>query len=79
VNESATKQKLVCSMAQLAHELGVPIVAEGVETREERRSLVRLGCNLLQGYLFARPGRPLPVVPFEELGAQSIASLPVAS
>lgn len=79
VNESTTKQKLVSSMAQLARELAVPIIAEGVETREERRTLLRLGCNLLQGYLFARPGRPLPEVPFEHLAAESTASSPVGS
>jgi EAL domain-containing protein (putative c-di-GMP-specific phosphodiesterase class I) len=79
VHESSTKQKLVGSMAQLARELAVPLVAEGVETCEERRTLLRLGCNLLQGYLFARPGRPLPEVPFEHLAADSVAAPPVGA
>src|SRR5262249_9754417 len=39
VNANPTRQKLVASMAQLARDLGVALVAEGVETREERRVL----------------------------------------
>jgi EAL domain-containing protein (putative c-di-GMP-specific phosphodiesterase class I) len=36
------------------------VVAEGVETALERDMLVALGCDLLQGYLLAMPGRPFP-------------------
>lgn len=49
------KQKLVSSMTVLCRELGVLVVAEGVETPAERNVLVDLGCDLLQGFLFARP------------------------
>jgi EAL domain-containing protein (putative c-di-GMP-specific phosphodiesterase class I) len=34
------------------------VIAEGVETETEARLLVELGCDLLQGYLIARPGLP---------------------
>ncbi len=51
------KQSIVRSMARLCGELGIELVSEGVETVEERRTLVELGCNLFQGYLFARPSR----------------------
>lgn len=77
VNANPTRQKLVASMAQLARDLGVALVAEGVETREERRVLYALGCDLLQGYLFARPARALPGVAFEAAGGES-RSLPPA-
>ena len=40
------------------------MVAEGIETPEERDTLVLLGGDLCQGYLFARPGRPFPGVKF---------------
>ena len=41
----------------LAHALGSPVVAEGVETaRAGRPGLRQLGCDYGQGYLFARPG-----------------------
>jgi EAL domain-containing protein (putative c-di-GMP-specific phosphodiesterase class I) len=77
VHANPTRQKLVASMAQLARDLGVPLVAEGVETREERRVLYALGCDLLQGYLFARPARVLPGVAFERLEAESRMMPPV--
>jgi EAL domain-containing protein (putative c-di-GMP-specific phosphodiesterase class I) len=44
-------------MKRLCDELNILVVAEGVETIAERDTLVDLGCDLLQGYLFARPGR----------------------
>jgi EAL domain-containing protein (putative c-di-GMP-specific phosphodiesterase class I) len=40
--------------------MGKRIIAEGVEVAAERDSLIELGCDLLQGYLFAKPGRPFP-------------------
>ena len=39
----------------LAHNLGLKVVAEGVETEAQRAFLVDHGCDLLQGYLFSRP------------------------
>jgi EAL domain-containing protein (putative c-di-GMP-specific phosphodiesterase class I)/FixJ family two-component response regulator len=51
------RQSIVRSMKQLCDELGILVVAEGVETVAERDMLVHLGCDLLQGYLFARPAR----------------------
>jgi c-di-GMP-specific phosphodiesterase len=42
--------------------MGMLVVGEGVETLEERRCLETLNCDLLQGYLIARPGKPFPEV-----------------
>lgn len=57
-----TKRSLVRAMARLASELGTKVVAEGIETADERDSAVELGCDLLQGYFFAKPGRAFPTV-----------------
>ena len=54
------KQTIVRSMCRLCEELGILVVAEGVEKEAERDALADLGCDLLQGYLFARPERGLP-------------------
>ena len=62
VHKNNTKQKIIRSMAGLSKDMGMLVVAEGVETREEREALIELGCDLLQGYLFARPGPPFPEV-----------------
>jgi EAL domain-containing protein (putative c-di-GMP-specific phosphodiesterase class I) len=64
IDESTAKQRIVGSMARLCEEMKVMMVAEGVETVEERDTLGALGCPILQGYLFARPTRELvcPVV-----------------
>ncbi len=60
VDQSATKKRLIRSMTSLCKDLSIVTVAEGIETPEERDTVVLLGCDLLQGYLFARPGRPFP-------------------
>jgi EAL domain-containing protein (putative c-di-GMP-specific phosphodiesterase class I) len=43
------------AIVALGHTLGLRVVAEGVERIEEARELALLGCDELQGYLFARP------------------------
>jgi EAL domain-containing protein (putative c-di-GMP-specific phosphodiesterase class I)/ActR/RegA family two-component response regulator len=55
-----TKQKIIRSVARLARDMGIVVVAEGVETGAERDTLIELGCDLLQGFLFARPGPAFP-------------------
>jgi EAL domain-containing protein (putative c-di-GMP-specific phosphodiesterase class I) len=62
VHLSSTRQKVIRSMTTLARDMGILVVAEGVESMDERNCLVDLGCDLLQGFFFARPGRPFPVV-----------------
>ena len=46
---------IVQAIVTLAQQLGLRVVAEGVETPEEIEVLRRLGCDLVQGYLFSRP------------------------
>jgi EAL domain-containing protein (putative c-di-GMP-specific phosphodiesterase class I) len=46
---------IVQAIVTLAQQLGLRVVAEGVETAEELEVLRQLGCDFVQGYLFARP------------------------
>jgi len=46
---------IVATMITLGHNLGLTVVAEGVETGEQRQILVDQGCDLAQGYLFSPP------------------------
>ncbi len=49
---------LVRSILSLANALGISTTAEGIESERQRATLVRLGCQNLQGYLFAKPMPP---------------------
>jgi EAL domain-containing protein (putative c-di-GMP-specific phosphodiesterase class I) len=60
IDRSAVKQKLVRSIVALCTELGIHLIAEGIETPEERDTVITLGGDLCQGYLFARPDRGFP-------------------
>jgi EAL domain-containing protein (putative c-di-GMP-specific phosphodiesterase class I) len=62
VDRSNVKQKLVASMTSVCRDMGLLTVAEGVESRAERDTLIQLGCDLLQGFYFARPGPAFPPV-----------------
>jgi EAL domain-containing protein (putative c-di-GMP-specific phosphodiesterase class I) len=73
IDREPRKQSIVRSMTSLCKELGTIVVAEGIETPEERDTLLGLGCNLLQGFLFARPGRFFAV---PDWGAETFAPLP---
>jgi EAL domain-containing protein (putative c-di-GMP-specific phosphodiesterase class I) len=55
LEESARTRRLVDSMSQMVHSLGLTAVAEGVETLEQAQSLRGMGFELAQGYFFARP------------------------
>ena len=60
IDKSDTRQRVVGAMVRLSHEMGIRVVGEGVETQAERDALVALGCDLLQGYFFAKPGPGFP-------------------
>jgi EAL domain-containing protein (putative c-di-GMP-specific phosphodiesterase class I) len=62
VDRTATKQRLVRSLAEACRDLDIHLIAEGVETEAELATLVELGCDHFQGYLFGRPGSPPPAV-----------------
>lgn len=53
--QDRTSLELVRAMATMAKALGIQVVAEGVETKEQAIVLKELGCDFLQGYLFAKP------------------------
>ena len=55
LTEDAGDAAIVRSIINLAGEIGMTVVAEGVETEEQRRALRLLGCDLLQGYLLGVP------------------------
>jgi EAL domain-containing protein (putative c-di-GMP-specific phosphodiesterase class I)/ActR/RegA family two-component response regulator len=62
VDSSPTRRKVIAAMTSFFAEMNVNVVAEGVETESERNTLVGLGVDLMQGFLFARPA-PMPEQP----------------
>ena len=58
VDKHPMKQRLIRSVTDLCRDQGITVIGEGVETDAEAQVLVDLGCDLLQGYLIARPGLP---------------------
>ena len=61
VDHDPYKASIAHKLIELAHELGIVVVAEGVETGEQWRWLADHGADYAQGYLFARPASPPPV------------------
>ena len=62
IHREPVKQRIVRSLTSLCHDSGMVVVAEGIETAAERDAVAECGCDLMQGYLFARPGKPFPEV-----------------
>ncbi|MGZ4556720.1 MAG: putative bifunctional diguanylate cyclase/phosphodiesterase, partial [Mycobacteriaceae bacterium] len=46
---------IVAAIANLAHALGLSVIAEGVETQEQRKEIIALGCEFAQGFLYSTP------------------------
>lgn len=61
--KDATQRSLIACIIEMAHVLGMKVVAEGVETLEQRNWLREYGCDFMQGYLVSPP------VPLQEAQA----------
>jgi diguanylate cyclase (GGDEF)-like protein len=76
VNEAGSRDSiLVRATVELAHQLGLTVVAEGVEDADTQRLLGDLECDVAQGFHFARP---MPAAEFGAWLSQSVAGLPVS-
>lgn len=63
--EQRQKSKTIMeNIAQMMQKLQLPVIAEGVETKEQADFLASIGCNIIQGYYYAKP---MPATKFEEL------------
>jgi len=55
MTETNDNAEIVKTIVSLAHNLGMEVIAEGVETVDQWQKLRALGCQYAQGYLFSRP------------------------
>jgi diguanylate cyclase (GGDEF)-like protein len=64
IDKNSESRAIVSNIIGLAKKMGISVLAEGVETREQLISLKKLGCNMIQGYYFSPP---IPADDFTEL------------
>jgi EAL domain-containing protein (putative c-di-GMP-specific phosphodiesterase class I) len=62
VDKNARQRQLVSSIVSLCRDLKAKVVVEGIETEEELAALRDSGADFAQGYLFARPAYPIPLI-----------------
>lgn len=75
VGESTHLANIVHSALDIGQRLGLTTVAEGVETLEELKVLREMGCDEIQGYLFARPMPACDVMPWLNDNAANLSLL----
>lgn len=55
ITSIADKQAVVDAIIQMAHRLHMKVIAEGVEQKDQVKLLEKLGCDMIQGYYYAKP------------------------
>ena len=73
--ENTKSARLVAIMIDIARLLEVPVIAEGVETKEQMELLKKLGCDIIQGYYFSKP---LPPEEFGKLAEKELKEIKYA-
>lgn len=63
-DEAENASKIIACVVSLASSLDISTICEGIETKEQANLLSKLGCDMAQGFYFARP---MPVKEFEKL------------
>jgi EAL domain-containing protein (putative c-di-GMP-specific phosphodiesterase class I) len=64
IASNSNDHAIVCTIIAMAKSLELEVIAEGVETEDQRQHLFDEGCKYYQGYLF---GKPMPIDEFEQL------------
>lgn len=70
--QSYKEQAIVKSTIIMAHDLGLKVIAEGVENEEQHLMLKQMGCDEIQGFFFSKP---VPASDFENLLAKKIIAI----
>jgi diguanylate cyclase (GGDEF)-like protein len=74
-----TGTTIIRTIAQLAHALGLTVVAEGVESSSQRSGTIDIGCDAAQGFLYARPMPASKVLALLQGGTEAGLYLPAGS
>ncbi|MGI4861908.1 MAG: EAL domain-containing protein [Janthinobacterium lividum] len=63
IDTDTVRQRIVTGVLAICGDLGIRVIAEGIETHGERDFLAQIGVTLMQGYLFAKPGfKTMPAI-----------------
>lgn len=63
IDTDTVRQRIVRNVISMCHDLGIKVVAEGIETRGERDFFIAHGVSLMQGYFFAKPAfKAIPAI-----------------
>ncbi|WP_186321376.1 bifunctional diguanylate cyclase/phosphodiesterase [Bacillus sp. FJAT-22090] len=62
IQQDEEDRSIIATIIALGHNLGMPVIAEGVETEEQANLLKNYNCDMFQGYLFSRP-LPAEMIP----------------
>jgi diguanylate cyclase (GGDEF)-like protein len=73
-HDRGSGQMIIKAIVALAKNLGLQVVAEGVETTPQREFLLQIGCDYFQGYLFCKPNTPEQIEPLLRRQAELDAS-----
>lgn len=72
IDEECEKERLmICDIINMAHHLGITVLAEGVETKIQRDMLKEAGCEIVQGYYYSKP---IPIEEYEALLKQHMTA-----
>ena len=64
IDTDRDKQQIVSNIVAYAHARSMQLIAEGIETEAQLRTVIGLGVDLLQGYYLSRPAAvPAPIAP----------------
>ena len=63
-DEENKTDKFIANVIRIAKDINCKVVAEGVETKEQRDTLLKAGCDIIQGFYYAKP---MPISEYEEL------------
>lgn len=75
INTSEASKIMTNNIIKLGHSLGMIVIAEGVETVEELKELKKFGCDIFQGYLFAKPSLKNDFISFvKKIGISDLKS-----
>lgn len=64
MHDNDSSKRMIKMVMDIAKDMNIPVIAEGVEDKIELKTLKEMGCNIVQGYYFSRP---IPAEEFEKL------------